>query len=139
MDVAAEVMFLAQLSRHGDDLLHRVIGIADDAGGEEQTFDVIAAVEIQRQALELGLLNKPCELQAIPSADYPTPARRPVYSVLDRSRLLGAGMSAGLSTGSSEGENSEISTADGAQRAWQAQLTLVLTALAADNTPWVNC
>lgn len=127
-------------------------------GGAISWFDF--TVEIQRQALELGLLNKPCELRAIPSSDYPTPAQRPAYSVLDRSRLLGAGISvgagfgvstgvsvgvsagarAGLSTGAGEGEgegegeSTETSTAENPQSTWQAQLTLVLTALAADNT-----
>lgn len=43
------------------------------------------AVEIQRQALELGLLNKQIPLHAIASSDYPTPAQRPPFSVLDKS------------------------------------------------------
>lgn len=121
-------------------------------GGAISWFDF--AVEIQRQALELGLLNKPCELRAIPSSDYPTPAQRPAYSVLDRSRLLRAGISAGagvgvsagmsfgeragLSTGAGKGDNTETSTEDNPQSTWQAQLTLVLTALAADNTRQTN-
>jgi dTDP-4-dehydrorhamnose reductase len=121
-------------------------------GGAISWFDF--AVEIQRQALELGLLNKPCELRAIPSSDYPTPAQRPAYSVLDRGRLLGAGINAGLSadvgavigagegagfrTGASTDKNTEPSAADNPQSTWQAQLTLVLTALAADNTRQAN-
>ena len=125
-------------------------------GGAISWFDF--AVEIQRQALELGLLNKPCELRAIPSSDYPTPAQRPAYSVLDRSRLLRAGISAGagvevsagmsfgeragLSTGAGEGEgegeSTETNTANNPQSTWQAQLTLVLAALAADNTRKTN-
>lgn len=43
------------------------------------------ALEIQRQALALGLLERAVPVAPIPSADYPTPARRPAYSVLDRS------------------------------------------------------
>ncbi len=38
-------MFRAQQLRHGDHLLHRVIGILDNAGAEKQAFDVIALVE----------------------------------------------------------------------------------------------
>lgn len=41
------------------------------------------AVAIQDLALELGLLQKAIPIAAIPSSDYPTPATRPAYSVLD--------------------------------------------------------
>jgi dTDP-4-dehydrorhamnose reductase len=43
------------------------------------------ALEIQKQALEIGLLNKAIPLHAISTAEYPTPAQRPAYSVLDKS------------------------------------------------------
>lgn len=41
------------------------------------------ALEIQRQALNLGLLEREIPVEAIPSSEYPTPAQRPAYSVLD--------------------------------------------------------
>ncbi|WP_129645433.1 dTDP-4-dehydrorhamnose reductase [Peristeroidobacter agariperforans] len=41
------------------------------------------AVAIYEEASELGLLNAPVEVQPIQTKDYPTPARRPSYSVLD--------------------------------------------------------
>ena len=46
------------------------------------------AREIQARALELGLLEKEIPIAAIPASDYPTPARRPAYSVLDISATL---------------------------------------------------
>jgi hypothetical protein len=49
MDVAAEVMLLAQFSRDAHYLLHGVVGAADDAGGEKQSLDVVAAIEVDRE------------------------------------------------------------------------------------------
>ncbi len=44
------------------------------------------AVAIQELGLEQGLLQRPCELKPIPSSAYPTPASRPAFSVLDKSK-----------------------------------------------------
>jgi dTDP-4-dehydrorhamnose reductase len=41
------------------------------------------AVAIYEEASQLGLVNKAVEVQPIQTKDYPTPARRPSYSVLD--------------------------------------------------------
>ena len=48
------------------------------------------AEEIQKQALEAGLLAKPVTVSPVPTSGYPTPARRPAYSVLDRAATLRA-------------------------------------------------
>jgi dTDP-4-dehydrorhamnose reductase len=42
------------------------------------------AVAVQEEALELGLLDRTTKIIPIPSSAYPTPARRPHYSVLDK-------------------------------------------------------
>ncbi len=42
------------------------------------------AIAIQNLALEKGLLKKAIPITPIPSSDYPTPAKRPHYSVLDK-------------------------------------------------------
>ena len=42
------------------------------------------AVAIAEEAQVLGMLEKPVEVESITTGDYPTPARRPAYSVLDR-------------------------------------------------------
>lgn len=47
MDVAAEVVLFAEGAGDGDDLFHGVVGIADDAGAEEESFDVVAFVEVE--------------------------------------------------------------------------------------------
>lgn len=46
------------------------------------------ARQIQQEALSQGLLSSEIPIRAIGTADYPTPARRPAYSVLDRRRTL---------------------------------------------------
>lgn len=68
------------------------------------------AEEIQRQAVQAGILSKAIPIHPIATADYPTPARRPAYSVLDRSRTL--------------------KDFDCPKEDWKEQLTHVLRALA---------
>tara|TARA_B100001250_G_scaffold382136_1_gene375034 strand:+ start:132 stop:1028 length:897 start_codon:yes stop_codon:yes gene_type:complete len=51
-------------------------------GGEISWFDF--AIEIQEQAFELGILEDQVPIRAIDTSAYPTLARRPAYSVLDR-------------------------------------------------------
>ena len=48
------------------------------------------AVAIQEEALAIGLLNRAVPVIPIATADFPTPARRPHYSVLDKSSTIAA-------------------------------------------------
>lgn len=52
---------------------------ADSGEANWQEF----AVAIQEEALSLGMLDKAIPIHAIKTADYPTAAMRPAYSVLD--------------------------------------------------------
>ena len=45
------------------------------------------ALAIQDEAIDLGLLEAEIPIEAIPTENYPTPAERPKYSVLDCSKL----------------------------------------------------
>lgn len=48
------------------------------------------AIAIQHTGLELGLLDKKIPIKPISTSQYPTPAKRPHYSVLDKSSLVEA-------------------------------------------------
>ena len=49
VNVAAKIVCFPQLPRDPNDLLHRVIGVTDDAAAEKEPFDVVPLVEVQRE------------------------------------------------------------------------------------------
>ncbi|MGB1012455.1 MAG: SDR family oxidoreductase, partial [Thiolinea sp.] len=55
--------------------------------GVASWYDFAAA--IQEEAVGLDLLNKTIPLRPIRSSEYPTPAQRPAYSVMDKSATEG--------------------------------------------------
>lgn len=65
---------------------HQVTGIHHwTDNGVASWYDF--AIAIQTLALEKGLLSDAIPIKPIPSSAYPTPAKRPHYSVLDKSTL----------------------------------------------------
>lgn len=46
------------------------------------------AVAIQEEALQQGLLERAIPIAPIPTRDYPTPAHRPLYTVLDKTATI---------------------------------------------------
>lgn len=71
------------------------------------------AVAIQNIGFELGMLDRKIPIKPITTAQYPTPAKRPHYSVLDKSSLTSA--------------LPELTFGH-----WQAQLRMMMTALKAE-------
>lgn len=59
MDVASEVMRLAQRPRNTNETFHRVVGGADDTRRQEETLDVVTFVELQGKVDDL-LNRKAC-------------------------------------------------------------------------------
>ena len=55
-------------------------------GGVLSWYDF--AIEIQKEALSLGLLKKPIAIRRVSSHDYESVAQRPAYSVMDRRETL---------------------------------------------------
>ncbi len=54
--------------------------------GEATWYDF--ACEIKKQGIELGLIdNKNCIINPCATEEYPTPAKRPAYSVLDKEKI----------------------------------------------------
>jgi dTDP-4-dehydrorhamnose reductase len=50
------------------------------------------AQEIQTQGLALGLLQRKASVEGVPSSEYPTPATRPAWSVLDKTQIKTLGV-----------------------------------------------
>ncbi|HEV7137342.1 MAG TPA: dTDP-4-dehydrorhamnose reductase [Steroidobacteraceae bacterium] len=79
------------------EVLWKIAGNPDIRGIHHWTDAGVAswydfAVAIAEEGAELGLLPAEVTVAPIATADYPTPARRPAYSVLDKSSLAALGL-----------------------------------------------
>lgn len=66
-------------------------GIYHTAGPEEMTWHAFAVRAVEAYQLANGIA-RPVEIAAITTADWPTPAKRPAYSVLDSGKVAALGI-----------------------------------------------
>ena len=96
--VVADQVGTPTAARYLAELLWRIAGQADISGIHHWTDAGVAswydfAVAIAEEGAELGLLPPETTVAPITTDDYPTPARRPSYSVLDKRSLAPYGLS----------------------------------------------
>ncbi|WP_296323088.1 dTDP-4-dehydrorhamnose reductase [Treponema sp. UBA3813] len=69
---------------HSQKIPNGIYHVTDE--GETTWFDFTK--EIKKQAFEAGILtNEKCQVNPCTTAEYPMPAKRPAYSVLDKSKI----------------------------------------------------
>ncbi|MEW8242473.1 MAG: dTDP-4-dehydrorhamnose reductase [Candidatus Thiodiazotropha sp.] len=71
-------------------IVHKLPMLAPDAPSPFGTYHLTAAGETSWYGFAssiLELMGESCSIQPVPTQDYPTPAKRPAYSVLDNSKL----------------------------------------------------
>lgn len=95
--VVADQVGTPTAARSLAEVLWRIAGNPDIHGIHHWTDAGVAswydfAVAIAEEGAELGLLPPEVTVTPITTADYPTPARRPPYSVLDKSSLVAHGL-----------------------------------------------
>lgn len=83
--IAEAVAHLVQAATEASDGLYGIYHFTDS--GVCSWYDF--AIAIFEEAYRLALLTQKPEVLPITTADYPTPAQRPSYSVLDSSRIRG--------------------------------------------------
>ncbi len=95
--VVADQVGTPTAARSLAEVLWRIAGNPEIRGIHHWTDAGVAswydfAVAIAEEGAELGLLPREVTVTPITTADYPTPARRPSYSVLDKSSLAPFGL-----------------------------------------------
>ena len=95
--VVADQVGTPTAARSLAEVLWRIAGDGEIRGIHHWTDAGVAswydfAVAIAEEGAQLGLLPVEVAVMPIATADYPTPARRPSYSVLDKGSLAGFGL-----------------------------------------------
>lgn len=83
-DLSDVIIRIIEKSQSGNPIPYGIYHVSDV--GETTWFDF--TVEIKKQAAETGLLtNKSCVVNPCTTEEYPTPAKRPSYSVLSKDKI----------------------------------------------------
>ena len=82
-DLASAIITLLSLVNTGSKIPYSIYHFTNE--GNITWFDF--AYEINRQGRDLGILTDTCKVLPCCSADFPTKAQRPAYSVLDKTKI----------------------------------------------------
>ena len=85
-DLAETICAFIRFAAEGKTLPYGIYHYTNE--GQITWFDF--AKEIYRHGRELGCVTKSCEVKPCTSAEYPAKVKRPIYSVLDKSKIKNA-------------------------------------------------
>lgn len=82
-DLAGVILQIIEKAESGNAIPYGIYHYTDE--GETTWYEFTK--EIKKQAMALGLIKKDCVVNSCTTEEYPTPAKRPAYSVLSKAKI----------------------------------------------------